>query len=218
MAVTLYSMSWSPPCRAVLLLAEELGIKVNIKPIETTKKDHLKPEFIKINPQHCVPTLDDDGFILWESRAIMAYLVEQYAKEDSLYPKDPKKRAIVNQRLYFDMNPLFSSFKNYFVPVALHKEDPHEPFFTKMQEAVGFFEKFLEGKEWAAGDNITIADYTLAVTISDMQAVGLVLSHDYPNVTKWLDKVKASVKGSEEQLVKQSKVMGHMFMKNLKTF
>jgi glutathione S-transferase len=66
--------------------------------------------FFQINPQHTIPTLDDNGFALWESRAILSYLVEKYGKDDSLYPKDVKARAVVNQRLYFDLGTLYQRF------------------------------------------------------------------------------------------------------------
>ena len=49
------------------------------------------------------------------SRAICTYLIEKYAKDDALYPKDPKQRAIINQRLYFDMGSVYHSFAEYFV-------------------------------------------------------------------------------------------------------
>jgi hypothetical protein len=45
----------------------------------------------------------------------MCYLVEKYAKDESLYPKDPKKRAMVNQKLYFDATTLYQRFLNYYV-------------------------------------------------------------------------------------------------------
>lgn len=45
----------------------------------------------------------------------MKYLVDQYAKDDSLYPKDSKKGAVVNQRLFFSAGTLFPRFVDYIV-------------------------------------------------------------------------------------------------------
>lgn len=115
MPIDLYSMEDSPPCRAVMMTAKMLGVDLNIKETNLLANEHIKPEFIAINPQHNVPTIDDDGLILNESRAICAYLVNQYAKEDSLYPKDPKIRAVVDQRLYFDMGVFYQRFSQVYV-------------------------------------------------------------------------------------------------------
>ena len=50
--------------------------------------------------------IDDDGYILWESRAIMQYLCNQYAPDSDLYPSDPQKRATVDRLLNFDLKTL----------------------------------------------------------------------------------------------------------------
>lgn len=51
------------------------------------------------------------------SRAIMAYLVDQYGPDDTLYPRNPEARALVNQRLYFDFGNLFASIFTYYVRI-----------------------------------------------------------------------------------------------------
>lgn len=61
-----------------------------------------------MNPQHTIPLLDDDGYFLADSHAINAYLVGKYGKDDSLYPKDLKKRGKVDERLHFDNGTLLN--------------------------------------------------------------------------------------------------------------
>ncbi|KAK9887090.1 hypothetical protein WA026_020034 [Henosepilachna vigintioctopunctata] len=97
----LYGSLASPPTRAVIMTAEELGIKFELKACNLIEGEQFTPEFLRMNPSHTVPTLDDDGFYLFESGAIMTYLVNKYGKDDSLYPKDIKKRATVDQLLNF---------------------------------------------------------------------------------------------------------------------
>lgn len=59
-----------------------------------------------MNPCHTLPVIDDDGFVLWESRSIMQYLCNQYAPDSTLYPRDFAKRATVDRLLYFDLKTL----------------------------------------------------------------------------------------------------------------
>lgn len=61
-----YWMPLSAPCRAGLLTAKAVGVELNLKEINLMAGEQMKPEFVAINPQHCVPTLVDDDFVLWE--------------------------------------------------------------------------------------------------------------------------------------------------------
>lgn len=115
MAIDLYYMDASAPCRSVIMTAKMVGAELNLKPTNLMAGEHMTPEFIAINPQHNIPTIVDDGLHLNESRAICAYLVNQYAKDDTLYPKDAKVRALVDQRLYFDMGVFYHKFGQVYV-------------------------------------------------------------------------------------------------------
>ena len=70
-----------------------------------------------MNPQHTVPTLNDDGFCLNESRGIATYLAKKYGKDGKLYPKDVSIRAIVDARLYFDMGSFYKAFGECVYPL-----------------------------------------------------------------------------------------------------
>ena len=61
-----YYMSLSAPCRGPMLTAKALGLDLNLKKLDLFAGEQMKPEFIAINPQHCVPTLVDGEIKLWE--------------------------------------------------------------------------------------------------------------------------------------------------------
>ncbi|KAH8409861.1 hypothetical protein KR222_011015 [Zaprionus bogoriensis] len=192
-----YYLSASAPCRSVLMTAKALGLDLNKKPLNILQGDHLKPEYLKINPQHTIPTLVDDGFALWESRAIMVYLVEKYGKDDSLYPKDPQKQALVNQRLFFDMGVLYHSFLGYYSPQFFLRTpaDPEE--FKKVETAFDFLNTFLERQDYVAGNTYTVADIAILGTVSTFAAMDFKLSN-YPNVKRWYENAQRETPGWEE--------------------
>ncbi|XP_013101406.1 glutathione S-transferase 2 [Stomoxys calcitrans] len=194
----LYYLSDSPPCRAVLLTAKALGIELNKIPLDFEAEEHLKPEFVQINPQHTVPTLVDGDFILWESRAIMIYLVEKYGQEDDpLYPKCPEKRALINQRLYFDMGTLFGSYIDYYYPQMLEKKPGNPELLPKLEKAMEFLDIFLSNSDYAAGDTMTLADLAFLVSVSSMEVVDFDIKR-YENVYKWYENIKEEAPGAAE--------------------
>lgn len=195
----LYYLPWASPSRSVLMAMAAVGVNPNKIVLNTSEKEQLKPEFVKLNPQHTIPTLVDNGFAIWESRAIITYLAEKYGKDDSLYPKDPHKRALVNQRLYFDLGVLNQSFSDYYYPL-LRKEGPADPEkFKKIETAFDFLNTFLDGQKYVAGDHFTVADIAILTTVTTFVAVRFDISK-YPNVAKWYESVQKEAPGWKENL------------------
>ncbi|XP_015112058.1 glutathione S-transferase 1 isoform X2 [Diachasma alloeum] len=181
----LYSTEISPPCRAVLLTAEAIGLALDIREINLNKREQFTEDFQKINPQHTIPALDDNGDIIWDSHAIICYLVGKYGENDSLYPKDLKKRALIDQRLHFDSGILFAILRGIARPILRDGVTSISP--EKRQlllDAYDFLNKFLDGKKWLAGASFTLADISCVSTLSSLDA--LVPISPYPNVVRWL--------------------------------
>ena len=105
----------SPPARACLMLIRNLDLDVQVINVNLAGGEQHGDEFTKLNPLHKVPVLVDDDFVLSESRAIMAYLVSAKKPGSSMYPSEPKARAKVDQRLYYDATVVFANAANFFV-------------------------------------------------------------------------------------------------------
>ncbi|XP_060645593.1 glutathione S-transferase 1-1-like [Drosophila nasuta] len=179
----LYYSPYSASTGALLLVGKALGLEFNKIEVRVPAQEHLKPEFVKINPQHTIPTIVDNEYVLWESRAILTYLIDKYGRNDSLYPKDAKKRGVVNQRLYFDVATLYPALADYY-HVQFRKQPFNPELYKKVEEALNFLESFLDGKLYLAGDSLTVADISIFSTIASFQAIGLDISK-YNNIEKW---------------------------------
>nr|AHC08055.1 delta glutathione S-transferase [Locusta migratoria] len=189
---TLYDNPISPPCRLVRLVAGVIGVDLKVVNVKDAGIDMKSPEMLKKNPQHTVPTLEDNGLCLAESRAISMYLISKYAKDDSLYPKDVNKRVLVDQRLFYDQD-LYNRILSVFLPKFFGKQtDPSS--IEKVNEGLETLNRMLDGKQWLAGDNITLADYAIANTLSALEFApefGIDPTKQ-PNIKQWLPRVESS--------------------------
>jgi glutathione S-transferase len=100
MGITLYDMQDSPHARKVRLLAAELDIPLERIARDPRKGETRSPGFLAKNPNGRVPTLEEDGFVLWESPAILKYLAAK-RPERGLGGGDAKSQALVDQWLFW---------------------------------------------------------------------------------------------------------------------
>ncbi|KOB65010.1 Unclassified glutathione S-transferase [Operophtera brumata] len=88
------------------MAARANGMPVEIEIVDLSKNEHMNDNFLKINSQYCILSLEEDGFVLRDSHAIACYLADKYGKDDQWYPKDLKQRAlasrVLGQYLVFD--------------------------------------------------------------------------------------------------------------------
>ncbi|XP_047108529.1 glutathione S-transferase 1-1-like [Schistocerca piceifrons] len=208
--LTLYNSNLSIPCRLVRLVAGAVGVDLKIVNVNP-RVDLRKPEWLKRNPQHTVPVLEDNGLWLTESRAISMYIVSKYAKDDSLYPKDVNKRVLVDQKLFFDQD-LFNRLASVFRPQIFGTSlDPSSV--DKVNDSLESLTRMLEDKQWLAGEKISLADYAVAITLAGVElapeAAGLDLMK-YSNIKQWLSRFEGCTpqifehrKGLREALVQR---------------
>ncbi|KAF7400774.1 hypothetical protein HZH66_005958 [Vespula vulgaris] len=212
--ITLYSLLVSPPCRAVLMVGEAIGIDFDVHEISLSNNDHKKEDFLKLNPEHTIPTIQDNDFVLWDSHAIAAYLVEKYAADDSLYPKDPQQRATLWQRLIFDASVLFHILKRICRPIFYGSEKKiPKLLMDELEEALELFDKLLEGKQWLVGDSYTIADICNVSTISSLTVI--VQWDKYPNIQAWLKRCEEQLPGYEKYNTPGSKQLHEIFQQKV---
>lgn len=191
--ITLYGLDPSPPVRACLLTLKALNLPFEYKRINLMSKEHLSEEYLQKNPQHTVPTLEVDGNFIWDSHAIIAYLVSKYGNDDTLYPKDLLQRAVVDQRLHFENGVMFAGGLRSIVGPLLFQNETKIPQ-TKIDAVIdtyNFLEVFLKDKPYMAGDHLTIADFSIVTTVTSLVAFAQIDGSKYPKLTSWLNRMEA---------------------------
>ncbi|KAH7644433.1 glutathione s transferase-like protein 5 [Dermatophagoides farinae] len=189
--ITFYTSRTAPACRAVKMVATHLNVPVNEIALRCYI-DTRTEKFRKINPCHTLPVIDDDGYILWESRAIMQYLCNEYAPDSNLYPRDAAKRATVDRLLNFDLKTLSHAV------MAVHYEFmfPSEYSSSRGEKliavtnALTLLEIFLINKNYVACEHLTIADISILANVTLLEiSVEFDLS-SYPNIWLWIQRLR----------------------------
>ena len=178
--LTIWGRTNSINVQKVLWVCEDL--KIEHKRIDAGMEFGVTktPEYLKFNPNGLIPTINDNGFVLWESHTVMRYLVRRASNgsdasstmdsgdENSLYPLNPKGAARVDQWLDWcntvawpAMRPLFWGW----VRLKPEERNPQELEANRqlMIKAFTVFDGHLESHTYAAGDHFTLADIPMAL-------------------------------------------------------
>ncbi|XP_026729937.1 glutathione S-transferase 1-like [Trichoplusia ni] len=187
MVVKLYTMDLSPPVRAAMMACDIFSVAYERVEVNLLEQEQMKPEFLKKNPLHSLPVLEDDDLILHDSHAIMMYLADAYGMDESWYPKNNKKRALVNQKLFFDTAILFPRLRNVTYSIVNEgKKNITQKMLDSIDEAYGFMEAFLSRSTYIAGEDVTIADLSVVSDISSLAYILPIDAQKFPKTLDWL--------------------------------
>jgi glutathione S-transferase len=185
----LYNVAYSGNSYKVRLLLAQLGIAYEIIEVDISKGKSRTPEFLKINPNGRTPVLDDDGFVLAESNAILSYL----ARGTKFLPEDRKQWALVFQWMFFEQyshEPYIASSRF----LLQHQPDsPERVAALALRRAGGraalrVMEGHLSKNDFFV-DDYTIADIALFAYTHVSHEGGFPLD-DFPKIRGWIERVK----------------------------
>ncbi|EDW91643.2 LOW QUALITY PROTEIN: uncharacterized protein Dyak_GE11955 [Drosophila yakuba] len=168
--IILYGTDLSPCVRTVKLTLKVLNLDYEYKEVDLQAGEHLSEEYLKKNPQHTVPVLDDNGTFIWDL--------------------DLAKRAVINQRLFFEASVIYPGLANVVGPfwttgcteVAQEKLD-------SIHRGLKLLETFLHNSSYLVGDSLTLADLLSGPTVSALRAAVDIEPVEYPKVSAWLDRL-----------------------------
>lgn len=178
----------------VFFLLKELGLPYTITPVALA--EIKQPEYLKVNPNGRIPAIEDPntGIVLWESGAIVEYLIEKYDVENKLsFPAATEEYYHAKQWLFFQttgQGPYFGQaiwFKKYHqenLPSAL------ERYTKEINRVTEVLEGELAKSDWLVGNKFSYVDLSF---ISWYKAVSERIEEfnmdNYPHVKKWFDAI-----------------------------
>ncbi|HTN71498.1 MAG TPA: glutathione S-transferase family protein [Methylomirabilota bacterium] len=185
----LYNVAYSGNSYKVRLLLAQLGLVCEIIEVDILKGESRTPEFLKINPNGRTPVLDDDGFVLAESNAILGYL----ARGTKFLPEHRQRWAQVFQWLFFEQyshEPYIATSRFW----LQHKPDsPERTAIIQARRdggraALKIMEGHLAKNDFFGGD-YSIADIALFAYTHVSDEGGFPLG-GFPGIRAWIERVK----------------------------
>lgn len=195
----LYYHPVSTTSRPIVWFAKEQDIDLDLQVVDLFTGEHLGESFAAVNPNRLVPVLEDGGFRLTESSAILKFLADRI--DSPAYPRSLKSRARVNERMdWFNAN----LYRDFGYGMLYPQVFPHHRRESdglqagtiawaeaKVQGWLAILDKHLLGADnpFLCGDEITLADYFAAPILTAADLIAYDFS-PYPNVARWLERIK----------------------------
>ncbi|KAH8833236.1 glutathione S-transferase [Flagelloscypha sp. PMI_526] len=193
MVLKLYGVDKSTCGKRVATILHEKMISFELIPIDAMAGEHKTPEYLEKQPFGQVPYIDDDGFILYESRSIARYLEEKYPSQGTkLIPTELKARALFEQAASiecFNFDPFVSGIAKELLYPVFMGEKPNQAagdeLLAKLDAKLEAYDRILGKQKYLAGDEITMADLFHLPYGTLLAVAGSEIMTSHPNVKRW---------------------------------
>ncbi|KAJ7636465.1 thioredoxin-like protein [Roridomyces roridus] len=209
MVLKVYGLGVAVCTRRIATVLHELQIPFELVEVNLMAGEHKTPEFLEKNPFGQISYIDDDGFILYESRAICRYLATKYKSQLLPAAGDLQAKAIFEQACaseYCSFDPEAAKYVlETVLKPSLYGTTPDTAEATKILEAlepkIAAYDTILKKSRYVAGEKLTLADL-FHLPIAPLLAVGgsdVMTSQRFQNVKHWYEELvgRASWKAYE---------------------
>jgi len=171
------------------MAAHALNLAYEYIRISIRDGENRTEQYLQMHPAGKVPVIDDGGFVLFESDAIIKYLASQ--KKSPLYPEDKKQRALIDQWMDFTAlhvgsamskvvyNRIFAPMRN--IPVDQNALTEGQQFLDRFLPVV---DRQIAKGGYLAGKQFSLADIAL-LSVLDPAEISKVNLSAYPQIVQW---------------------------------
>lgn len=194
----LYGVPHSTCSKRVATILIEKRVQFEFIVVDFSKKEHKSEAYLEKQPFGQVPYIDDDGFILYESRAIARYIATKYADQGTkLIPAGLKEQALFEQAVSIES----SNFDPYASRIAYERiikpryggvtdSAVVELQLQKLNANLDVYDRILSKQKYLAGDEPTLADL-FHLPYGAYVLNGGDLLQNRPNVARWWNELTA---------------------------
>src|SRR5688572_955857 len=164
---------------------EEIGLPYRVHALDHTAGELDGEAYSRISPFHQVPVIDDDGFVVAESAAVVLYLAE---KAGRLIPSDVQGRTRVVQWCFAAVSTVDPTFTAIDM-IGIFDKDNHA-LLAQMRKLAGRWlkdvERRLADREWIACDEFTVADLMMACVLRNVRKTDLM--EPFPKIRAYYER------------------------------
>jgi len=192
--LVVYGRGTSSNVQKVLWLVEEIGLPYSSSHVVPPGKAKESADYKKLNPNGLIPTIDEDGFVLWESNAIVRYLAAKHAY-GTIFPADLRVRADSDRWMDWQATVLAPPVATVLLQVVRTPPEKRDTAamtaaFQTNREKAAVLDAALSGRDYLAGSAFTMGD--IAVGQWMWRYANLVPDRPgHPNLEAWYQRLQA---------------------------